>query len=580
MPGGQTGGGSCDKLCYHPFSYPFSLPRTSLTKRALSIYQSTLRGNAKSPYGTLDLFDDENHEIETWDFWDNDSKWKLQKLSGLRQVELSMHKDKKEPTCRFIYLYTANSRDPLCCSREQLEHTLNHYQVMAPFLEHIFTFNRRQDPHVQASFRSEDNIWGRRAAPRLESSRIQHCFNLVGVEYDDESTSDRFKYRQTAAYFSLDLISGRTVWLIIKGNEVIRESLQELTADLDQPNHITDVNEAFVFALRSHLVISMWSIQSWTPYINSIHKRYADIAKAVAYTPVMSKTQDDIIDQAVFKSTTWANGRQNSGVQRSQGKVQSWGKMILRMNSSKVQSKPTIAHTRKPANSSPVVRPDITKIFTFDKLQILHRAATDVQTGLSVLDQNKTVLQDMLKHFQYLQESEDFLQSVKVDKEDFQTFTYKTEHCIGELEHQHHRLSSVQLELERAISLFHGILEHHNMRTGESYARAAKISTDKMEEITVQTKQETVSIHVITILTLIFLPATFVATFFGSGVIDFEKGETQGRWGFWEVRWGALMLFGAVFGPLTGAVLAAWAFTYLKTRERQKNEDTNQGAVV
>jgi hypothetical protein len=148
---------------------------------------------------------------------------------------------------------------------------------------------------------------------------------------------------------------------------------------------------------------------------------------------------------------------------------------------------------------------------------------------------------------------------------------------------------------------FHGILEHHNMRTGESYARAAKISTDKMEEITVQTKQETVSIHVITILILIFLPATFVAvrtrfiefcahilvsvltrcqTFFGSGVIDFEKGETQGRWGFWEVRWGALMLFGAVFGPLTGAVLAAWAFTYLKTRERQKNEDTNQGAVV
>jgi hypothetical protein len=30
-------------------------------------------------------------------------EWKLQKLSGLRQVELSMHKDKEEPTCRFMY---------------------------------------------------------------------------------------------------------------------------------------------------------------------------------------------------------------------------------------------------------------------------------------------------------------------------------------------------------------------------------------------------------------------------------------------------------------------------------------------
>lgn len=49
------------------------------------------------------------------------------------------------------------------------------------------------------------------------------------------------------------------------------------------------------------------------------------------------------------------------------------------------------------------------------------------------------------------------------------------------------------------------------MRLGESYAQLAKASTDEMQKLTVKTKHETVSIHVITMLTLTFLPATFVA---------------------------------------------------------------------
>lgn len=117
-----------------------------------------------------------------------------------------------------------------------------------------------------------------------------------------------------------------------------------------------------------------------------------------------------------------------------------------------------------------------------------------------------------------------------------------------------------------------------------------------MERITVKTKHETVSIHVITIITLFFLPATFVAvsmglyfffydhllvwiltgcqTFFGSGVIDFEregeKSQDTDKWGYWQVRWGALRLFGAFIGPLTGMVLATWAVTYFRSWRKRR----------
>jgi hypothetical protein len=140
------------------------------------------------------------------------------------------------------------------------------------------------------------------------------------------------------------------------------------------------------------------------------------------------------------------------------------------------------------------------------------------------------------------------------------------------------------------------------MRIGELYAQLAKSSTDKMEALTEKTKHETVSIHVITIFTLVFLPGTFVAvrlgllsnlmfrsltadkTFFGSGVIDFENDRSTLDWGYWTIRWAALWLFCAVFLPLTLAVLGLWAWAYLRTRRRhaiaralaQGDEEKNQ----
>lgn len=126
---------------------------------------------------------------------------------------------------------------------------------------------------------------------------------------------------------------------------------------------------------------------------------------------------------------------------------------------------------------------------------------------------------------------------------------------------------------------FNGILQYKNMRTGEYFAFHAKVSTDKMSELTVRTKLETVSIHVITVLTLIFLPGTFVAvryglpylyslmvwvltkcqTFFSSDVISFQPSTGLGEW---STNWGALKLFGIICGPLMAIVMSAWGLTY------------------
>lgn len=53
-----------------------------------------------------------------------------------------------------------------------------------------------------------------------------------------------------------------------------------------------------------------------------------------------------------------------------------------------------------------------------------------------------------------------------------------------------------------------------NTRTAEYFATASQNSTELMQEWTEQMHQKTMSMHIITIFTLIFLPGTFVAVSF------------------------------------------------------------------
>jgi hypothetical protein len=145
------------------------------------------------------------------------------------------------------------------------------------------------------------------------------------------------------------------------------------------------------------------------------------------------------------------------------------------------------------------------------------------------------------------------------------------------------------------------------MRTGEYFARQANqstvsmnILTQDMHDLATKTKKETVSMHSITVLTLCFLPGTFVAvryglaflrrrnfmssraltgsqTFFSTGILKFDGDDSPtvsiaaGRTlGGWTLRPNALKLFLAICLPLMAFVLALWGFAYLLARRQQR----------
>lgn len=353
------------------------------------------------------------------------------------------------------FLHAFSSRDPLSCSKEQLTYILDHFQVMPTFLEHVFTFCYREDPHLQASFRSEDHLNQHSISPSPAPSlndglRIQHCFNLVGLEY--EQASDRgpgsFKYRQTAAYYTLDLATGQSTWIMIKANKVVREKIEGFTNRLDDASQPSTPAGGISVALESHLILLDWVLQNWTPYINHLRSQYSDVSTTVTHTPISRLMTDETIQALIRAKSDLKDGYSlSSTTQKKPG--QDWSKLIPLSN----LTRSTKNQQQAPSKPKMSRKPDISKIFKFGDLQGLHRKAATLQDALSVLDENKAVVEDMMAHFESLMEADVFQQHANVNQDEFRTFFRRAKRCIRELDARRNRLNALQAELERVESL-------------------------------------------------------------------------------------------------------------------------------
>lgn len=158
-------------------------------------------------------------------------------------------------------------------------------------------------------------------------------------------------------------------------------------------------------------------------------------------------------------------------------------------------------------------------------------------------------------------------------------------------------------ELNPFSEQFTSILQYKSEKTSEFFAASAKESSDRMEQwtlemhkIAVKTEQETVSMHVITIFTLIFLPGTFLAvrylfrryyhrvqnflqkqpdqdlltslrhqTFFSSGILDWDGDNVS-----WDVRGGAMRLFFYICVPMMLLIIAGWYLLYVLAQRKSR----------
>lgn len=136
------------------------------------------------------------------------------------------------------------------------------------------------------------------------------------------------------------------------------------------------------------------------------------------------------------------------------------------------------------------------------------------------------------------------------------------------------------MEINKLFTLSgHGISE----RMEESAMRMEKV-TDSMLEIARATARDSASMSVITFVTLVLLPGTFLGvrivtssmksstdslttnqTFFSTPVIDTPQDGTQS----WAINWSIFILFIKICAPMTVLVMLIWTVYMACVRRRR-----------
>ncbi|KAF2267133.1 hypothetical protein CC78DRAFT_593648 [Lojkania enalia] len=198
-----------------------------------------------------------------------------------------------------------------------------------------------------------------------------------------------------------------------------------------------------------------------------------------------------------------------------------------------------------------VVGPWLNEEFTPASLQALQRSEEKATNAIMILEANMEVLTGLKKFFEKLTLNKDF------DMRD------QSAEAITAFVQQISDMIHAFAGHKRRATLLVNITEN---RKNLLLQRLQSQATKKMEDLTTMSYRETVGMRIITVGTFVFLPATFVSTFFSTDIIKYQNTE-DGKGNFSSIaleRWLEVTL------PLTAATLFFGFISFLLVDRRRK----------
>ena len=199
--------------------------------------------------------------------------------------------------CQESFIHAPHSRDKLNITKEMFVFALSYHQVMPAFLDLVLPFGRQVEQHDfhYSAFRSVDHLSESNkgfSLPKLGRSgiTIQQSYNLKAVEPAKSNNEWPWSIRQTAIYHSFDLCTGRTVWVIVKGNQAMKKRMMA-AQDALSPSGISPdrtTQEAFSLTLGLQLVSCEWARENWRWFINFLDENFQAATKGTATADVKS----------------------------------------------------------------------------------------------------------------------------------------------------------------------------------------------------------------------------------------------------------------------------------------------------
>ena len=184
-----------------------------------------------------------------------------------------------------------------------LTYILTWHQVMPGFIDFLLAFGvseHAKDFHY-SGFRSEmdlDDSLNRLNLRSLDRSgrELRLCHVLRSVERVGPSGNSGRRWpwslRPTVTYHSFDAVSNRSVWLIVKANDLIKRRVRATCQEQDLYRMDVDdgVDNTFESTLRTHLVLCALAGENWRWYINFIEERVQTLTRGALTEAVDQKS--------------------------------------------------------------------------------------------------------------------------------------------------------------------------------------------------------------------------------------------------------------------------------------------------
>jgi hypothetical protein len=303
-----------------------------------------------------------------------------------------------------------NSRARLFTSMRIFMLSLTYLQALPEFLDFIFPFGLQQyshDPYF-SEFRSDDRVSDAVRGVSIDelgrSGRdIRLCYSLKSVERTAPHSSEKWSIRQTSIYHSFDVQSGHAVWIVIKGDDLIRNRLQKATSSEEYVKNMNSgsVDRMFASVFAVHRLICDWAGENWRWYLNHIEEK---VQVETRHASAVLGTDSDLepSPRPLLRAATFEEDQLQST--QASGQVS---------NQPLPVPPPTVSPTALPQSPNEAPKPTATDVFSLKHLQNCQYAQDQAGQALLVLESNANVIAEIRNYYRSVTSSKDWPESLK-----------------------------------------------------------------------------------------------------------------------------------------------------------------------
>ncbi|ETI27925.1 hypothetical protein G647_00374 [Cladophialophora carrionii CBS 160.54] len=503
----------------------------------------------------------------------------------------------KDKPCTFVFVGAPNARRALYISLAMSQWIFSVFQVLPSFLEFLFVFGESLYPVDSqfSGFREDcrlETTLQRQKITELERSGqdYQICYNLKSFERK-EGLQWPWSCRQTVVFHAFDAQQGQATWITIKANDVIRERLKEASDMIlsRDPSAFTTLSNKFANTLTNHLVVVEWCAETCRRYLSDIEenlqtiRRRAEADKVSNFVPtddIMPTTAAGIPMSNLTPGRSWTlrHGSTRTNTAASQKSTLGSVPQPSQPLPSSIAVNVPVGY-RDPPHLPPeydpryrIAQPDEEQhAYKIDELQQAQHLESHVSDAILVFKSNFLVLSQIDTFYRRLAQSQDLDSALRTSMQtSVHRFSKRMESVRNDLQMHLDRLDIISKLIAEYKNLLYGILEYQSMQANKTFALEARASakrmedmTQKMRDMTFKTTFETVLMRIITVVTVFFLPATFVSTMMSTDMVQYDRSDSTIRSG--RTSLGAVKLFLCVTFSLmvptfaSGCALYWWA---------------------